>query len=61
MYQFGSEGIESKAESGRLQYYLSKDEKECGLTIETVEQKDVGTWSCHVTTVKDDLGIVAGK
>jgi len=61
MYQFGSEGIESKAESGRLQYYLSKDEKECGLTIETVEQKDVGTWSCHVTTVTDDLGIVAGK
>ena len=61
MYQFGSEGIDSKAESGRLQYYLSKDEKECGLTIETVEQKDVGTWSCHVTTVTDDLGIVAGK
>ena len=61
MYQFGSEEKESKAESGRLQYYHSKDEKECGLTIENVEQKDVGTWSCHVTTVTDDLGIVAGK
>jgi hypothetical protein len=60
LYQF-STGKESKAESGRLQYYLTEDEKECGLVIENVNQKDVGAWSCHITTIASDLGIVAGK
>jgi len=60
LYQFSS-GKESKAESGRLQYYLTKDEKECGLMIENVKEKDVGAWSCHITTITSDLGVVAGN
>ena len=59
LYQF-STGDESKAESGRLKYYLGEDEKECGLIIGNVEAKDVGTWSCHITTITSD-GVVAGK
>ena len=58
LYQF-SDGEESRAESGRLQY-LSEDEKVCGLTIKNVTMKDMGTWFCHITTITNN-GVVAGK
>ena len=60
LYQF-STGKGSKAESGRLQYHLTEDEKECGLMIENVNEKDAGVWSCHITTIASDLGVVAGN
>ncbi|XP_040577601.1 uncharacterized protein [Lepeophtheirus salmonis] len=47
-----------KAEGGRLSYYSQEEQSdgvtECGILIKTIENRDLGKWSCNIGVVEED-------
>ena len=53
-------GSGQQAEAGRLKHHVSGDaERDCGIQIEIVEEKDVGQWTCNVGVLLKDTEVVS--